>query len=353
MLAAALFSTLITHTFVDIIPATYFGLPDPDTALAVLPAHELCIAGNAEEAIRLSALGGLWGLLCAIPLSVLALCCIGVLQSYLDWGIGLILVGTMGFLIVMSEAPGWAFSVFMVSGALGLFAFRYDFLIWHLPGSSILMPLLSGLFGISVLMVSSGGLIPVQRFKGLSCTMKKTIKSAIPGTIAGLLVGWLPGLSNASANALLSSVFSIRSEKRSYLIATGASNTANAILGLAVFYAISRERNGIMVILASLQIPPFLTLLFAGALAGLCAYLITILLSRASGLFNGLDARKISFLVIGFVVLLCAFLTGPFGLCILGLSILVGMVPYLIEIPRIYCIGSITVPVILYSFGVF
>lgn len=350
MLAAALFSTLITHTFVDIIPATYFGLPDPDTALAVLPAHELCIEGRAEEAIRLSALGGLWGLLFAIPLSVLALFCIQSLQPFLDWGIGLILIAVMGLLIVLSQAPFFAFSLFFVSGALGIFAFTYEPLSWHLPGSSILMPLLTGLFGVSVLMVSSAGPIPVQRYSGLSFPAKTTIMSAVPGTIAGIVVGWLPGLSNASANALLSAVFPIGNEKRRYLVATGAANTANAVLGLAVLYAISRQRNGIMVILASIEIPPFFTLLFAGALAGLCAYVVTILLSGTSGLFSGHDARKISLFVIGFVFVLCAILTGPFGLFILILAILVGLIPYLVQIPHIYCIGCITVPVILYSF---
>ncbi|MDD1639821.1 MAG: tripartite tricarboxylate transporter permease, partial [Methanomicrobiales archaeon] len=52
-LGAALFAALVTHTFLDIIPSTFLGIPDADTALAVLPAHALCLEGKGEEAVRI------------------------------------------------------------------------------------------------------------------------------------------------------------------------------------------------------------------------------------------------------------------------------------------------------------
>ena len=56
-LAAAIVATMVTHTFLDAIPSTFLGVPDPDTVLSVLPAHRLCLAGHGEEAVRVSALG--------------------------------------------------------------------------------------------------------------------------------------------------------------------------------------------------------------------------------------------------------------------------------------------------------
>ena len=70
-LAATMFAALITHTFVDSIPTTFLGIPDADTALAVLPAHALCLEGSGEEAVRIAALGSACAMVIAVPLSVL------------------------------------------------------------------------------------------------------------------------------------------------------------------------------------------------------------------------------------------------------------------------------------------
>ena len=168
-LACAMFSALITHTFVDAIPSTFLGIPDADTSLSVLPAHALCLEGNGEEAVRIAALGSAAAIILAVPLSILCFYLLPALQPYFDWWIGLLLIATVGYMIVMSDAPSWALGLFLVSGMLGMLALRYAFLSWHLlsGGSAILMPLLTGLFGISVLLTASRGIIPAQQFRGV------------------------------------------------------------------------------------------------------------------------------------------------------------------------------------------
>jgi putative membrane protein len=39
-------------------------------------------------------------------------------------------------------------------------------------------------------------------------------------------------------------------------------------------------------------------------------------------------------------------------LCILLLATAVGLVPHLVNVPRMYCMGAIMVPVMLFSFGI-
>ena len=207
-LPGAMFAALITHTFVDCIPSTFLGVPDADTSLSVLPAHALCLEGNGEEAVRIAALGSACAIIIAVPLSVLCFIFLPALQPYFDWGIGILLIAVVGYMIVMSEAPGWACGIFAVSGILGIFTLRYAYLNWHTfaGGSTLLMPLLTGLFGISVLLTASQGVIPDQYFRGLRIDNKTVVKSSILGTLAGIAVGWLPGLSNATANGVLASV---------------------------------------------------------------------------------------------------------------------------------------------------
>jgi len=61
-------SNAITHTFIDIIPAVLVAVPEPDTALAVLPGHSMTIEGRGLEAIRLSALGSAGGVITSLLL---------------------------------------------------------------------------------------------------------------------------------------------------------------------------------------------------------------------------------------------------------------------------------------------
>ncbi len=351
-LAAAMVSTLITHSFLDSIPSTFLGVPDPDTALSVLPAHALCLEGKGEEAVRIAAIGSAYGVIIGIPVCIVLLLLMPPLQPFLDWGIGIVLIAISGYLIVTGESPGWSLAIFLTSGLLGVFALNFGYLCWPVLGEgAVLMPLLTGLFGVSVLILASPGPIPAQRFTGIHTERGRMSRQVLLGTIAGTIVGWLPGLSNASAQAVLSPGALEGRDRRGYIVATSAAATANGIVGLAALYALSRTRNGVMAALSGFELPPFAALLGACALAACIAYPLTILLSRSAPRMNGVDSRTLSFAVIGFVAVAGILATGPFGAMILVLATVVGLTPQIIGVPRIYCMGAITIPVILFSFG--
>jgi putative membrane protein len=353
-LAGAMFAALITHTFVDAIPSTFLGVPDADTSLAMLPAHALCLEGKGEEAVRIAALGSAAAMILAVPLSVLCFIPLPAFQPYFDWWIGILLIAAVGYMIVTSEAPGWALAVFGISGLLGLFALKYTYLGWHGigGGSAILMPLLSGLFGISVLRTASRGKVPDQHFSGIALDDRKVLRCSVLGTAAGISVGWLPGLSTASANGVLASLIGYEKDRRGYILATNAANTANAFIGLAALFALSRMRNGVMAALAELPPQSMSALMVVGVLAACAAYMITISLSQYAHVLNGIDSSLLNRGVIAFTVILCIILTGPFGIFILVLATATGLVPHFINLPRVYCMGCIMIPVIFYSFGI-
>jgi putative membrane protein len=353
-LAGAMFAALITHSFVDSIPSTFLGVPDSDTSLAVLPAHALCLEGNGEEAVRIAALGSACAMVIGVPLSVMCFLLLPALQPYFDWWIGILLIASVGYMIISSESPGWGLVLFLVSGVLGIFTLHYAFLSWHTlaGGSTILMPLLTGLFGVSVLITASQGVLPKQHFKGIRMNGQTIMKCSVLGTIAGVAVGWLPGLSTASANGVLASFIGYEKDRRAYILATNAANTANAFIGLAALFALSRMRNGVMVALSELPLPTLSELTVVGVLASCAAYGITIALSRSASRFNGIDGKLLNRSVIAFIILLCIFLTGPFGVIILFIATALGLVPWLINVPRVYCMGVIMIPVMLFSFGI-
>lgn len=349
-MAVSLFSALITHTFLDIIPTTVFGIPDADTAITVLPAHNFILKGRGSEAVRLSAVGGLYAVIFSMPLIILFFTVLPLFQDYIDWWIGILLIAVAGVLALSSESPEWFTAVFLTSGILGIFTFNYPYPATGIAGQSgILMPLLTGLFGISVLLFSSGGVMPEQSQNSGWGRDSSILKCGLAGTVAGAVVGWLPGLSNASANAVLASFLNYDKDGGGFIVATGAANTANAFLGLAALYALSRTRNGIMVAISMIELPPMLLLVAFGALAALIAYLITFFLAGRMGIFKGLNVRNVGITVILFCVFLSFILTGPYGLFILALATAVGVVPSIINVRRVSCMGAIMLPVILWS----
>ncbi|MEA5037052.1 hypothetical protein SDC9_18485 [bioreactor metagenome] len=349
-------SMMVVYTFADILPSTFLGVPDPDTVLSVLPAHNLCLMGNGEEAVRVSALGSLWGFVFCLPLFYLFMVFLPSVQEYVDWGVGLVILLAAGLLIVFSKAPSWSFAVFLVSGLLGIYAMRFSYFSFGLFGiGEILLPLLTGLFGIPVLLTSMKALSKPaeQTFTGLMISQGVIMTNGIKGAIAGAIVGWLPGFSSGTANALLAvRRSSEKMDPREYLVSTSAANTANAVLGLAALYALGRMRSGAMVTLASFDLPSVYLLVLAAGAAALAGYRVTVCASKLSRVIMSLDQKIIARAVLIFLVGMTVIFCGPFGVLILLLSTLVGLVPGMADIPRIFCMGAIMLPVMLFTLGI-
>ena len=112
------------------------------------------------------------GFVLCLPLFVLFMLVLPPMQGYIDWGIGLVILVAAGLLVVFSRSPGWAFAVFGVSGILGVFSLGYGYFSFGMFGTGeVLLPLLTGLFGVPVLLLSmqSSAEVPLQRFSGLAC----------------------------------------------------------------------------------------------------------------------------------------------------------------------------------------
>ena len=351
-----LISCMIVHTFLDAVPSTFIGVPDADTVLSVLPAHQLYLFGKGEEAVRLSALGSLWGFVYAIPLFAAFYFVLPMFQTEIDWAIGLVILTAAGLLIVFSKTPFWALLMFLVSGLLGVFSMRFSYFSFGVFGAGeVLLPLLTGLFGIPVLLhaLRANPAYAEQSFSGIFVSKKETAVNTIKGTFAGAIVGWLPGFSSGTANALLAFHRSGDYElnPRGYLLSTSAANTANAVLGLAALYAVGRMRSGALAAVAEFPLPNIFMLLAVAGASAAAAYMLTVLFSKTGKYIAKVNQKMLSASVLTFLIILTAVFCGPFGLMILILSTAVGWIPGKLGIPRLYCMGAVMLPVMLFSFG--
>ncbi|MDP3103996.1 MAG: tripartite tricarboxylate transporter permease [Candidatus Methanoperedens sp.] len=379
-IAVIILSNSVTQTFVDIIPSIFLGAPEADTALAVLPGHQLLMEGRGAEAVRLSAIGSAGSvaasLLIAVPLGLFFMNIYGTIDAYIGWILVLIavlMIATENGEVVEGQGSlahlkykGYAVILFFLSGMLGLFAFENTDKMAPLitfGEPSILLPLLSGLFGASMLvlaLMTRSEVPPQQKNSMFALPGKRIVRGIISGTAAGSFVAWLPGVSSAVGTIIARLL--VREEKgeeasKEFIIALSGANTANAIFSLIALYTIHRTRSGAMVAINELtnvdewDMSVIILLLAVIVYVSIISYYTTIYLGdRISGMLSKIDYSKLCSAVLIILTLMVIMFTGWFGLVIFLISTPVGMVSSFAKIRKTHAMGVILLPVILYFF---
>lgn len=354
---AMIIASAVAYTIANIIPATFLGVPSEDTAIAILPAHKMVLEGRGFEALSISCFSSLLSVFLSLPLFFTAIF-VSLNYDFFKKMTPFVLI-SIAVLLVMSEKgeefegslSAWrkrlyAFLVFLVSGMLGYTALQSSELAEISPAGSVLLPLLTGLFGAPILLFSiftkSSG-IPKQEIKLSFPEISTTIK----GSLAGFFVSIFPGISSGVATVVSS--LGEKSE-RGYIIAMSSANTSNAILCFFMLLAIGRTRSGSADALKSLGlIPSFQEIAFISVISGLIAFLFTL----AFGFFiakkiDQLDGRKLSIVVFAFLFAIVLTLTGFYGLAILFSAIPIGLSTQFLGVRRINCMGCLILPVTLW-----
>ena len=349
--ASFIIAMSITHTFTDFIRATYLGAPADDTALAVLPAHRLLLEGMGHEAVKLTVIGSLLCLIITIILSPLLIIAVPFIFSYLKNYIGWILLAVVVFMILREENLNkkfWAFVVVALSGILGLIVFNIPNL------KDPLLPMLSGLFGVSVLLLSltQKVTLPIQRTtEHIKVKTANMIKALGSGVFSGSLVSIFPGLGPAQA-AVVGGQIAGKIDVFSYLILVGGINTVSMILSLITLFTIEKARNGSIIVvqqlLQNININALILFLAVALVAGGIATFLTLYASKVfSTIMNKVNYSILSTLIILFIAAMVLYFSGFIGLLILVIATFIGLLPNIIEVSRSNSMACLLVPIIL------
>lgn len=382
LICVYIIATSISHTFHDVIPTTFLGAPEPDTALSVLPAHSLLMEGKGYEAVALSAMGSFGAILFCFLLLFPIRFIIGnplffyeTLREIMFWvllAITIVMIATekgkiefFGKKGIYSSFVGmlFAFFIFILSGIFGI-------IIFGLPvespvgfSSPVLFPALAGLFGTPTLLTSlmTKPVIPKQHIQELSLdkkTKKSSIISIITGSFGGILVSIIPGITSATGTILAMNARG-DSDKRQTIITLSAVNTACAFFVVVVLFVILRSRSGAtLAAMELISVSEWTNLLMPSNLSFL---LITLLLGGTLSYFFTLKvgrifAKKFSnvpyALVVKLTLLLISVLvflfTGIIGILILVVATFIGLLPVLWGVRRSHCMGILLLPILLY-----
>ena len=351
-LGVFIISMAVTHTFLDILPAIFLGAPDADTAMGVLPGHKLLLQGMGYEAVKLTVIGSLFSLILALILFPLFIIIVPNVYETLQPFIGWILLGVALYMILIEKGLDkkfWAFSIFLMAGVLGI-------IVLTMPNlKQPLFPLLSGLFGISMLIVSLSNKveIPKQRItETIRIPKFENIRALIAGTFSGSFVSFFPGLGPAQA-AILGSQIMGRLGTYAFLVLIGSINTVNMIVSLVSLYTINKARNGAVLaireLLASIDLNSLILFLAASLFAAGIATFLALLLTRVFARMIGkVNYSMLCIFVISLITILVFYLSSWLGLLILIAATGIGIIPNIINVKRSHSMGCLMLPVILF-----
>ncbi|MBN2112233.1 tripartite tricarboxylate transporter permease [Candidatus Woesearchaeota archaeon] len=352
VISVFIISMAVTHTFLDAIPSIYLGAPDEDTALAVLPGHRLLLEGMGHEAVKLTVIGSLLCLIMSVVLFPLFMVVFPIIYSAIKNYVGWILLFVVVFMILKEKEKDkifWSTVVFLFSGSLGIVVLSMENL------RQPLFPLLSGLFGTSILLysLSQEVVLPKQRITEMVNVEKKdAAKALIAGVFSGGLTSLFPGLGAAHA-AIIAKTFFRSITTVSYLILVGGINTVNFLLSLVTLYTLNKARNGAVIavleIIQNINFQQLLIFISASLVVGGIASFLALKISRIFSFFvSKVNYKFLCLLVVALVTALVFVFSGFLGLFVLIVSTSVGLIPSFVGVGKSNAMGCLLLPVILY-----
>ncbi len=334
----------ITHTFIDFIPSVFLGCPDTDTELSVLPGHELLKKGHGYQAILLTAYGSLAAIFALVLLAFPALLTMSKLYQLLtkNYVMPIVLITISFVLISLEKKKLNALFVFLLAGALGL-------TVLNLPGlNQPLLPLLTGLFGSSTLILSikNKTRIPDQT---IAKPKTKLFKPLFGSLIASPLCSFLPGLGSGQA-AVIGNTIS-RNNRKGFLILLGATNTLVMGFSFLSLYAISKTRTGAAVAIKEIisLSPKILILIIAVSLfTGVASFFLTKFFAKFfSQKINKLNYTLLCFATLGVLSAIILIFSGFLGMLALIASTFTGIYSISLKVKRTNMMGCLLLPTIL------
>ena len=237
----------IVHTFLDSIPATFFGAPDSDEVLSVLPGHRLLLEGRGYEAVTRTAIGTLAAAMIMIALTPVLIMVVNLLYPIIKEKMSLILLVLCCFFIWKEpRSKLWALLIFLLAGVLGIVTLTMGL-------KDPLFPLFSGLFGAAGLLLSINDKvsIPKQTIEFPQIEKKQGFGAIAAAVLSGSFCSMLPGLGPSQA-AIVGAQFTKQMTGETFLILNSALNMVNMMMSFVTLYAIDKGRNGAIVVVGEI-----------------------------------------------------------------------------------------------------
>ncbi len=334
----------ITHTFIDFIPSIFLGCPDTDTELSILPGHELLKKGQGYQAVILTAYGSLAAIFILILITLPSIFLISktyfLIQRFIPYFLVLISI----LLISLEKKKLSALLAFSLTGILGYLVLNMEIL------REPILPLLTGLFGASMLIISIKNKITIPKQEIIKPKIN-FFKPLIGAVIASPLCSFFPGLGSGQA-AIIGNIIS-KTNQKDFLFLLGATNTLVMGFSFISLYIISRTRTGAAIAIKEIMqtlTPQTLTLILIVVLiSGIISFFLTISLTKFfSQKIEKVNYTLLCIITLSILIIITFLISGILGIIILIISTLTGIYCISLGVKKTQMMGCLLVPTILF-----
>lgn len=336
-------SLSIVNSIVNFIPTALFCSPDEGTELSVSHLQKFLLSGQAYKAIQLCVIGSFFGIIFCIALIPFLYITLPILFNFIKSYIYIPLIFVCLLMILREKRIFIGIICFLFAGAIGILISGLG-----INPVVILFPVLSGLFGVSLLLIQIKNkvTIPKQELEIVNIG-KNHLSDSIKGTLGGILSGFLPGVGTSQVASFFSSKTS-----ESFLLKIGALNSSNLLLSMLMLWLINKPRSGAAVFLDSLikiNFNEFLSIIFVSLASLFFAVSLTLFLSKFFIKFvRRFNYSLIALSIIVFIITMTYLFSGVVGIVLLATCTSLGIYANLSKINMSLLMAVLIVPVIVF-----
>ncbi len=344
-LAIMIIGMFPANLIVSFLPAIFFGIPEANTFVSVLPGQRMTLQGRGLTALKVVLVSLLLATIFSVVLFYPSLILFPFVYSMLKPLIKYIVLLLASVLILRSRKKSLSLLVFVCAGTLGYFSLNsgvYD------P----FMPLFSGMFAVGMLLNIKEGSIPKQKKE--EPFSRALVPYILLGVIFGLFADLLPGISSPSQMAVFMSI-AVPMNSLAYLSSVSSIAISESLFSLSTHISIEKSRIGTTAWLSEFidieqNIFMLLSLfLISAAVTASFIYLIR----KKIGAIATLNSRPIAAVLLVYLFVVAALLDGATGILIFSVSSALGWVTIRLGVERTQLMGAVIAPTLLLLFGVF
>jgi len=337
----------VSNVISDYIPSILFGAPEEGTELSVTPGHRMLLAGHGRQAIKLAVMGSVFSVLLICLLFPAIILVFPAIYSLLQPLLFFLLAAISVYMVLAQDHVIEAALCFVLSGIVGVSLHNFP-----IDASLALFPVLSGLFGASMLIVQfRQKVVAVKKQKPDEYVSPRLVKrSVLFGSLGGIFSGLLPGVGTSQ----VASLATVDKNEKSFLVTLGALATSNILISIVSLWLIGKARSGASIIIANYAALGFndvLLILFTAVFAAGVAAIVTL---RLSGMFLGI-IEKVNYVTVSKIIFLVilssvAIFSGFFGLFLFFSCTALGLFAYLSRIRMSCLMAVLIVPTMMFYF---
>lgn len=333
-------SMSISHTFIDSIPSVFLGCPSQEKSL--LPGHEMLKNGKGAQAIFISNIGNLIGIITISILSPILIYTFPKINEALKGKIGYILITVLIFILTKENKKIKTLTIILLTGTLGIVVLNLDI-------KEPLLPLLTGLFGTPLIIEGIKNKIQIPKQETSITLPNKIKKPIIISTLASLFCGFLPGIGTSQA-ATISTKFS-KANREEFVLILGCANTMILLISFIVLHSINKTRTGIALSIKNsipaLSMKILIFILIISILSGVVSFfLTTILTKKLSNEITKINYSTLSKITLAFTLILNIVIGKIPAIIILSVATIIGIYSNSLEIRKTNMMACILIPTI-------